>query len=101
MHSEKMLTKDVLNCSFSNWYTNFEKVTIPSTILPLPEPVLEYLLEDGQLVLPVECNSENRDGVEDDYEDFGDINWEDNTVSSELQQKSFSEFSRKITELLR
>ncbi|XP_023334114.1 cell division cycle protein 123 homolog [Eurytemora carolleeae] len=96
-----MLTADVLNCSFPNWYTTFEKVTIPSTIIPLPEPVLEYLLEDAQLVLPVECNSENMDGVEDDYEDFGDINWEENTVSSELQQKSFSEFSRKITESLR
>jgi hypothetical protein len=96
-----MLVEDVLHCSFPRWYPVFEKVSIPSVVLPLPPPVLEYLQEDGQLVLPVECNQENRDGGEDDYEDFGETNWDDDPTNSELHQKSFSEFSDQITEALR
>ena len=96
-----MLVDDVMNCSFPSWYPAFEKITIPSLILSIPQPVLDYLQEDGELVLPAECNVENRDGVEDDYEDFGDTNWEDHPSSSELQQKSFPEFSSECTETLR
>lgn len=36
--------------------TMVSKVTIPSVCVPLPAAVVDYLLEDGQLVLPSECN---------------------------------------------
>ena len=48
----KMLIKDVLACSLPAWYPLFEKVTIATKILPLPDDVLEYFLEDGKFVLP-------------------------------------------------
>jgi len=102
-----MLTQEVVECAFPAWYSRFEKTTIRSKILPLPRPVLEYLLEDGQLVLPAECNPENRDGKEDDYEDFGDDDWteaeEGGSGSSDpkLEQNSFKEFSDTITQTIK
>ena len=52
----KMLIKDVLACSLPAWYPLFEKVTIATKILPLPDDVLEYFLEDGKFVLPKGIN---------------------------------------------
>jgi len=97
-----MLVKDVLACSLPSWYPQFEKVTVQTEILPLPDQVLNYLLEDGGLILPKECNKELRDGTEDDYDDFGDVDWnvEPSSESAE-EQKSFPEFSAKITSLLK
>ena len=47
-----MLVKDVLACSLPAWYSQFEKITINTEILPLTKPVVDYLLEDGGLILP-------------------------------------------------
>jgi hypothetical protein len=96
-----MLVKDVLACSLPSWYTKFEKVTVKTEILPLTEPVLHYLLEDGGLILPTECNKELRDGIEGDYEDFGDVDWNvEQPLESAAEQKSFPDFSSKITSVL-
>ncbi len=46
-----MLVKDVLACSLPSWYPLFEKVTITTKFLPLPDGVLDYFLEDGKFVL--------------------------------------------------
>lgn len=47
------LTKDhVLNCMFSKWYPQFSHITIKSFIIPLPDDFVEYLKEDGPLILP-------------------------------------------------
>jgi len=96
-----MLISDVVACSLPAWYPQFEKVTIQTEIIPLPQLVLEYFLEDGQLVLPSECNKEQSDGQEDDYEYFGDVDWnsEQNTDPS-AEQKSFPEFSAQVTSIL-
>jgi len=100
-----------MQCSFPNWFPKFEKCTIPSVILPIPDPVLDYLLEDGQLVLPAECNKDNRDCVESDYEDFGDVDWDSSEANSsqegavgsgqhELEQKTFPDFSQQVADTL-
>ena len=47
-----MLVKDVLACSLPTWYSQFEKITINTEILPLTKPVVDYFLEDGGLILP-------------------------------------------------
>jgi hypothetical protein len=96
-----MKVEEVLQCSFPLWYHNFEKVTFKSVVIPLPQEVLSYLLENDQLVLPKECNDDNYDGLEDDYEDFGDVDWtKDDEVSPEIEQKSFPEFSRRVKDII-
>uniref|UniRef100_A0AAQ5YHK3 Translation initiation factor eIF2 assembly protein n=1 Tax=Amphiprion ocellaris TaxID=80972 RepID=A0AAQ5YHK3_AMPOC len=47
-----MKKEQVVNCQFSVWYPIFKKHTIKSLILPLPQNVIDYLLDDGTLVAP-------------------------------------------------
>ena len=72
--------------------------------------------EDGLIVMYIrECNEDNYNGKEDDYEEFGDVDWETAeegkegfaapTISStsatgeeDAEQKSFPEFSQKVVE---
>jgi len=100
LQENTMLVEEVMRCSFPAWYKTFEKVTIPSVCVPLPAAVVDYLLEDGQLVLPSECNKENYDCGEDDYDEFGDTEWDQVDQETELSQKTFPEFSAKIKESL-
>jgi len=90
----------VLQCSLPTWYSQFKKVTFPTICLTLPGEVLSYLREDGQLVLPKECNKDSYDGKEDDYEEFGDIDWNDNESQEENEQKSFPEFSKEVLKVM-
>ncbi|XP_045441716.1 cell division cycle protein 123 homolog isoform X3 [Pipistrellus kuhlii] len=46
-----MKKEQVLHCQFSAWYSLFRSVTIKSVILPLPQNVKDYLLDDGTLVV--------------------------------------------------
>ena len=88
---------DVLECSLPKWFETFEKITFPTVCIPLTCDVLEYLRENGSLVLPRECNKESYDGTEEDYEDFGDVDWNDNDEDdASSSQKSFPEFSREV-----
>jgi len=92
-----MKVEEVLQCSLPAWYPLFEKVTFPTVCFTLPGEVLDYLREDGQLVLPRECNEESYDGKEEDYEQFGDTDWsEGGETEEENEQKSFPEFSTKV-----
>ena len=92
----------MLKCSLPAWYQQFEKVTFPTVCLPLPREVLDYLREDGQLVLPNECNEESYDGKEEDYEDFGDTDWSEEGDSEEVNdQKSFPEFSQNVLKVIK
>ena len=93
---------EVLECSLPRWLEKFEKITFPTVCLPLPDEVLEYLRENGSLVLPKECNEESYDGKEDDYEDFGDVDWGDegDAPDTASQQRTFPEFSRELSEHL-
>ncbi|KAL7828188.1 hypothetical protein AOLI_G00313400 [Acnodon oligacanthus] len=52
-----MKKEQVLRCQFSAWYPLFKALTIKSLILPLPQNVIDYLLDDGTLV--VSGSSEN------------------------------------------
>uniref|UniRef100_A0A8C1WQ55 Translation initiation factor eIF2 assembly protein n=2 Tax=Cyprinus carpio TaxID=7962 RepID=A0A8C1WQ55_CYPCA len=46
-----MKKEQVVNCQFSVWYPLFKKHTIKSLILPIPQNVIDYLLDDGTLVV--------------------------------------------------
>ena len=92
-----MKVEDILECSLPKWYPNFEKVTFPTVNIPIPPDVLEYLRENGSLVLPTECNKESYNGTEDDYDDFGDIDWDQvKDEGKESDQKSFPDFSQTV-----
>lgn len=43
--------QQLLDCMISSWYPQFERVTFKTALLPLPPPVLEWLVSDG-LQLP-------------------------------------------------
>uniref|UniRef100_A0A1B0D129 Uncharacterized protein n=1 Tax=Phlebotomus papatasi TaxID=29031 RepID=A0A1B0D129_PHLPP len=72
-------------CSFNNWYSQFEKITIKSFIVPIPNHVLDYLRDD-MIIMPREC----LDPTEDDDD-----------ASEEEIRVSFPEFSTQIRKLLR
>ena len=96
LFTEIMKIEEVLQCALPNWYERFEKVTFPTVVVPIPGDVLEYLKDNGSLVLPMECNRESYDGTEEDYDDFGDVDWNDHSEERESDQKSFPEFSQAI-----
>lgn len=47
-----MKVDQILNCSFDKWYKLFEKVTIKSEIISIPENVLDYLRIGSTVILP-------------------------------------------------
>jgi len=95
-----MKVGEVLACAFPSWYSHFEKVTFRSHIIPIPRDVLDYLLDNERLVLPKECNGDNYNGREDDYDEFGDVDWDkdDDEGQECVEQKTFPEFSSKVME---
>ena len=95
-----MKVSEVLECSLPRWLEKFEKITFPTVCIPLPAEVLEYLRENGSLVLPRECNEESYDGKEEDYEDLGDVDWDHSELTAS-QQRTFPEFSRELSGHLR
>jgi len=95
-----MKVEEVLSCSFDKWYRDFEKVTIKSVILPIPEDVLRYFQENGKLVLPAECDGENYNGTEDDYDDFGDVTWDPSENTDVAEKPSFPNFSAQVRDVI-
>uniref|UniRef100_A0A8C3L2E4 Translation initiation factor eIF2 assembly protein n=1 Tax=Chrysolophus pictus TaxID=9089 RepID=A0A8C3L2E4_CHRPC len=71
-----MKKEQVAHCQFSVWYPLFRAVTIRSVILPLPENVKEYLLDDGTLV------------------------WSDDENTATLKAPEFPEFTAKVEEAI-
>lgn len=73
----------LIKCSFENWYSKFEKISIPSRYIEIPKDIVEYF-QDEIIVLPKEC-----------YPD--DTNDEESDESDVLQPPEFPEFSASIT----
>uniref|UniRef100_A0A8B9QWE0 Translation initiation factor eIF2 assembly protein n=1 Tax=Anas platyrhynchos TaxID=8839 RepID=A0A8B9QWE0_ANAPL len=71
-----MKKEQVAHCRFSVWYPLFRTVTIRSVILPLPDNVKEYLLDDGTLV------------------------WSDDENTTTLKAPEFPEFTAKVEEAI-
>jgi hypothetical protein len=57
---------EILKCQFANWYADFERDTIKSTIIKLPTDFIDYLKEDG-VYIPVKSIYE-KDELSDDEE---------------------------------
>ncbi|XP_023617727.1 cell division cycle protein 123 homolog isoform X3 [Myotis lucifugus] len=78
-----MKKEQVLHCQFSAWYPLFRNITIKSVILPLPQNVKDYLLDDGTLVVsgredPPTCSQPDSD------DEAEEIQWSDDENTATL-----------------
>uniref|UniRef100_UPI00358F3D21 translation initiation factor eIF2 assembly protein isoform X3 n=1 Tax=Myxine glutinosa TaxID=7769 RepID=UPI00358F3D21 len=62
-----MKKEQIVKCQFSEWYPVFKKHTIKSIVLQIPPEVIDYLLDNGTLVLPIrnDCPSPHEDETEE------------------------------------
>uniref|UniRef100_A0A673YNX3 Translation initiation factor eIF2 assembly protein n=1 Tax=Salmo trutta TaxID=8032 RepID=A0A673YNX3_SALTR len=84
-----MKKEQVVNCQFSVWYPIFKKHTIKSLILPLPQNVIDYLLDDGTLVV-----SGGDNNTQQNHTNNSDSEEED------VQAPEFPEFNSKVLEAI-
>uniref|UniRef100_A0A6Q2Y358 Translation initiation factor eIF2 assembly protein n=1 Tax=Esox lucius TaxID=8010 RepID=A0A6Q2Y358_ESOLU len=84
-----MKKEQVVNCQFSVWYPIFKKHTIKSLILPLPQNVIDYLLDDGTLVVSGGDNNTQQNQTNNSDSEEEDI-----------QAPEFPEFNSKVLEAI-
>ncbi|XP_073508485.1 translation initiation factor eIF2 assembly protein isoform X2 [Phyllobates terribilis] len=87
-----MKKEQVVNCQFSVWYPRFKRLSIRSVVIPLPENVKDYLLDDGTLVVSgredsVGCSQPDLNSNEE--EEVQDAYWI--ALNSSLKCKSLSD----------
>ncbi|XP_055543995.1 cell division cycle protein 123 homolog [Wyeomyia smithii] len=92
-------------CMLSSWYEQFEKNTIKSYIIPIPDDVLEYLRQD-MVILPKECANLNSTSDASETMHFNSYNDQFNENDDEDEeeedcQPEFPEFSEKLTAAIR
>ncbi|KAM8974818.1 translation initiation factor eIF2 assembly protein [Pelodytes ibericus] len=92
-----MKKEQVLNCKFSEWYPKFKKFTIRSIIIPLPENVKDYLLDDGTLVVSGRDESPTCSQTDLNSNDE-EVQWSDDENTTTLTAPEFPEFSIKVQE---
>lgn len=97
-----MKKEQVVNCQFSVWYPLFKKHTIKSLILPLPQNVIDYLLDDGTLVVSGSCENNNQCSQTNnsDSEEEEDIQWSDDETTTVATAPEFPEFTSKVQEAI-
>ncbi|XP_030108123.1 translation initiation factor eIF2 assembly protein isoform X1 [Mus musculus] len=83
-----MKKEHVSHCQFSAWYPLFRSLTIKSVILPLPQNVKDYLLDDGTLVV-----SGREDPPTCSQSDSGN-------EAEETQAPEFPEFNTQVQEAI-
>uniref|UniRef100_A0A8C1IBJ1 Translation initiation factor eIF2 assembly protein n=1 Tax=Cyprinus carpio TaxID=7962 RepID=A0A8C1IBJ1_CYPCA len=91
-----MKKEQVVNCQFSVWYPLFKKHTIKSLILPIPQNVIDYLLDDGTLV--VSGSSQTQINHSDSDEE--DVQWTDDETTTAVTAPEFPEFNIKVQEAI-
>uniref|UniRef100_A0A8C3Y1A0 Translation initiation factor eIF2 assembly protein n=2 Tax=Catharus ustulatus TaxID=91951 RepID=A0A8C3Y1A0_CATUS len=94
----RMKKEQVAHCQFSVWYPLFKSVTIRSVILPLPENVKEYLLDDGTLV--VSGREDPPSHAQEGSDDAEEIQWSDDENTTTLKAPEFPEFTAKVQEAI-
>ncbi|KAF7658341.1 hypothetical protein LDENG_00013950 [Lucifuga dentata] len=92
-----MKKEQVVNCQFSVWYPIFKKHTIKSVILPLPQNVIDYLQDDGTLVV---SGSDNNIQQTHTNSSDSDIQWSDDETTSTATAPEFPEFTSTVLETI-
>ncbi|KAK1790331.1 hypothetical protein P4O66_014244 [Electrophorus voltai] len=97
-----MKKEQVVSCQFSVWYPLFKKHTIKSLILPLPPNVIDYLLDDGTLVVSgsADCSHQRPQINNSDSEQEGDVQWSDDETTTVVTAPEFPEFNSKVQEAI-
>ncbi|KAG8005798.1 hypothetical protein GBF38_001788 [Nibea albiflora] len=96
-----MKKEQVVNCQFSVWYPIFKKHTIKSLILPLPQNVIDYLLDDGTLVVSgSDHNTQPTHTYNSDSNAEEDIQWSDDETTTTVTAPEFPEFNSKVLEAI-
>ncbi|CAI5637378.1 unnamed protein product [Oreochromis niloticus] len=96
-----MKKEQVVNCQFSVWYPIFKKHTIKSLILPLPQNVIDYLLDDGTLVVSgSDHNTQQTQTNNSDSDAEEDIQWSDDETTTTVTAPEFPEFTSKVLEAI-
>ncbi|KAM9335011.1 translation initiation factor eIF2 assembly protein [Symphorus nematophorus] len=96
-----MKKEQVVNCQFSVWYPIFKKHTIKSLILPLPQNVIDYLLDDGTLVVSgSDHNTQQTHTNNSDSNAEEDIQWSDDETTTTVTAPEFPEFNSKVLEAI-
>ncbi|KAK7895969.1 hypothetical protein WMY93_021294 [Mugilogobius chulae] len=93
-----MKKEQVVNCQFSVWYPLFKKHTIKSLILPLPQNVIEYLLDDGTLVVSGSDHNTEQRNINSDLDEEEDVQWSDDETTATVTAPEFPEFTSKVLE---
>uniref|UniRef100_A0A2K5NZK1 Translation initiation factor eIF2 assembly protein n=1 Tax=Cercocebus atys TaxID=9531 RepID=A0A2K5NZK1_CERAT len=94
-----MKKEHVLHCQFSAWYPLFRGVTIKSVILPLPQNVKDYLLDDGTLVVSGRDDPPTHSQPDSDDE-AEEIQWSDDENTATLTAPEFPEFATQVQEAI-
>nr|XP_048317213.1 cell division cycle protein 123 homolog [Myodes glareolus] len=94
-----MKKEHVSHCQFSAWYPLFRSLTIKSVILPLPQNVKDYLLDDGTLVVsgredPPTCSQTDSDNEAEETQ------WSDDENTTTLTAPEFPEFNTQVQEAI-
>uniref|UniRef100_A0A8C2GQ70 Translation initiation factor eIF2 assembly protein n=1 Tax=Cyprinus carpio TaxID=7962 RepID=A0A8C2GQ70_CYPCA len=82
-----MKKEQVVNCQFSVWYPLFKKHTIKSLILPIPQNVIDYLFDDGTLVVSGSYLLNNQP-------------WTDDETTTAVTAPEFPEFKIRVQEAI-
>ncbi|KAJ3612406.1 hypothetical protein NHX12_020682, partial [Muraenolepis orangiensis] len=69
-------------------------------ILPLPQNVIDYLLDDGTLVVSGSDHNEQRHTTNDDSDEEEDIQWSDDETTDTVTAPEFPEFTSKVLEAI-
>ncbi|XP_077450492.1 translation initiation factor eIF2 assembly protein [Stigmatopora argus] len=85
-----MKKQQVVHCQFSAWYPIFKQHTIKSSILPLPKNVIDYLLDDGTLVVPGSDYIAQETNADEDFE------WSDDETTTTITAPEFPDFTAKV-----
>ncbi|XP_061524018.1 cell division cycle protein 123 homolog isoform X1 [Phycodurus eques] len=93
-----MKKEQVAHCQFSVWYPIFKQHTIKSLILPLPQNVIEYLLDDGTLVVSGSDHIAQQTHINNDSDAEEDIQWSDDETTTTVTAPEFPEFTAKVLE---
>ncbi|KAF7693816.1 cell division cycle protein 123 homolog [Silurus meridionalis] len=96
-----MKKEQVANCQFSVWYPLFKKHTIKSLIFPLPQNVIDYLLDDGTLVVSgSDSNNQPPQSNNNASDDEDDIQWSDDETTTVVTAPEFPEFNSEVQEAI-
>lgn len=103
-----MKEADIIRCQIQEWYPRFHRVSIKTILHPLPEPFVDFLLDDGGLFLPKTSSSDGEDALPSrvritcpdlQAEDYHHWEEEDEDEDEEAQAgPSFPELEKEVKE---